>query len=65
MASVPQAKYRFNGLITWWPCSTASIAIYASGKDAVLGGMIVTAIAFVIWGFIAHRFVQKPALTTA
>ena len=31
-------------------------ALYASGKDAVMGGMLVTAIAFIIWGFIAPRF---------
>jgi putrescine:ornithine antiporter len=38
-------------------------AIYASGKDAVLGGMLVTAICFLIWGFIAPRFIdRKPAL---
>jgi len=34
----------------------STYALYASGKDAVLGGMLVTAIAFVIWGFIAPRF---------
>ena len=31
-------------------------AIYASGKDAVIGGMLVTGLAFIIWGFIAPRF---------
>jgi putrescine:ornithine antiporter len=36
-------------------------AIYASGKDAVFGGMIATGIGFVIWGFIAPRFAAaKP-----
>jgi putrescine:ornithine antiporter len=65
VAGVPQAKYRLNGFITVVAMLYSTFAIYASGKDAVLGGMIVTAIAFVIWGFIAHRFVQKPALATA
>jgi putrescine:ornithine antiporter len=37
----------------------STYAIYASGKDAVLGGMLVTAIAFIIWGFIAPRFATK------
>ena len=37
-------------------------AIYASGKDAVLGGMLVMGIGFVIWGFIAPRFAStQPA----
>ena len=31
-------------------------AIYTSGKDAVMGGMMVVGIGFVIWGFIAARF---------
>ena len=45
----------------------STYALYASGKDAVMGGMLVTAIAFIIWGFIAPRFVatrsavQTPA----
>ena len=36
-------------------------AIYASGKDAVLGGMLVIGIGFVIWGFIAPRFAASGA----
>ncbi len=36
-------------------------AIYASGKDAVLGGMLVMGIGFVIWGFIAPRFASDAA----
>ena len=35
-------------------------AIYASGKDAVLGGMLVMALGFIIWGFIAPRFGSVP-----
>ncbi len=31
-------------------------AIYASGKDAVFGGMIVTGLGYVIWAFVASRF---------
>ncbi len=31
-------------------------AIYASGKDAVMGGMLVMGIGYIIWGFIAPRF---------
>ena len=33
-------------------------ASIASGKDAVLGGMLVMAIGFIIWGFIAPRFTR-------
>jgi putrescine:ornithine antiporter len=31
-------------------------AIYASGKDAVLGGTLVMALAYVVYGFLAPRF---------
>ena len=63
VARVPQAKYRINGFITVVAILYSVFAIYASGKDAVLGGMLVTALTFLLWGFIAHRFVQKPQAT--
>jgi putrescine:ornithine antiporter len=31
-------------------------ALYASGKDAVMGGMLVLGIVYIVWGFIANRF---------
>ena len=40
-------------------------AIYASGKDAVMGGMIVTGITFIIWGVIAPRFTQTSAASAS
>ena len=36
-------------------------ALYASGKDAVMGGMLVMGVAFIIWGFIANRFTAAPS----
>ena len=56
-AGVPEGKYRLNAAIVTVGMLYSVFAIYASGKDAVLGGMIVTAIGFVIFGFIAPRFV--------
>jgi putrescine:ornithine antiporter len=35
-------------------------ALYASGTDAVMGGMLVLGITYVVWGFIAPRF-SAPA----
>ena len=55
-ANVPEDKYRFNSAIAIVAMLYSTYAIYASGKDAVLGGMLVTAVAFIIWGFIAPRF---------
>ena len=35
-------------------------ALYASGKDAVMGGMLVMGIGYIVYGFIAPRFVAAP-----
>ena len=49
-----------------WRWGTAPVAIYASGVDAVMGGTIVMAIGFIIWGFIASRFAPaQPAAAKA
>jgi putrescine:ornithine antiporter len=55
-AGVSEGKYRLNAAVATIGMLYSVFAIYASGKDAVLGGMLVTGIAFVIWGFIAPRF---------
>ena len=64
-AGVPEGKYRFNTAIATIGMVYSVFAIYASGKDAVLGGMLVTGVAFIVWGFIASRFatgaVRAPA----
>jgi putrescine:ornithine antiporter len=55
-AKVPEDKYRLNSVIAVVAMLYSTYAIYASGKDAVLGGMLMTAVGFIIWGFIAPRF---------
>jgi putrescine:ornithine antiporter len=55
-AGVPSAQYRRNVAVALVAMLYSVYAIYASGKDAVLGGMLVTGLTFVIWGFIAPRF---------
>ena len=55
-ARVPQPKYRLNATIALIGMAYSVFAIYASGKDAVLGGMIVTGLGFIIYGLIAPRF---------
>jgi len=61
-ANVERSKYRFNVAIAVVAMLYSTYAIYASGKDAVLGGTIVMALGFIIWGFLASRFVPgKPA----
>jgi putrescine:ornithine antiporter len=55
-AGITGAKYQINTVVTVVAMLYSVYAIYASGKDAVLGGMLVTALVFVIWGFLAPRF---------
>ncbi len=55
-AGVTGAKFQLNTVVTMVAMLYSVYALYASGKDAVLGGMLVTALCFLIWGFIAPRF---------
>jgi putrescine:ornithine antiporter len=55
-AGVPEATYRRNVAVAVLALLYSTYAIYASGKDAVLGGMLVMASGYVIYGFIAKRF---------
>jgi putrescine:ornithine antiporter len=38
-------------------------ALYASGKDAVFGGMIVMMVGYMLYGFIAYRFTARAQVT--
>jgi putrescine:ornithine antiporter len=61
-AGIDEAKYRKNVAVALVAMLYSVFAIYASGKDAVLGGAIVWGVAYLIWGFIAPRFASaKPA----
>jgi putrescine:ornithine antiporter len=62
-AGITGAKYQINAVVTVVAMLYSVYAIYASGKDAVLGGMLVTALVFVIWGFLAPRFVGSSSRT--
>ena len=64
-AKVPEQKYRLNVVIALIAMLYSLYAIYASGKDAVLGGMLVTGLGFIIWGFIAPRFKSGVQATKA
>ncbi len=63
MAAVGQKIYRRNVVVAVLAMLYSVYAIYASGKDAVMGGMLVLGIGYLIWGFIAPRFAHpKPAV---
>jgi len=61
-AGVSESKFRLNSSIAIVGMLYSVFAIYASGKDAVLGGMLVTGIAFIIYGLIAPRFTARPGI---
>jgi putrescine:ornithine antiporter len=60
-AKTPQAAYRRNAAVVTVGLLYSVYAIYASGASAVLGGMIVMGIGYVIYGFISPRFEVKAA----
>jgi putrescine:ornithine antiporter len=65
-AGVDRRRYRTNVAIAVVAMLYSTYAIFASGKDAVLGGTIAMAIGFIIWGFIAYRFASpRPAAAAA
>ena len=52
----PQGTYRRNVVIALVAMLYSIYALYASGMEAVMGGMLVMGVGYVIWGFIAPRF---------
>jgi putrescine:ornithine antiporter len=56
-AGVTGAQYTRNVVIVLVAMLYSVFAIYTSGKDAVMGGMLVTALTYLVWGFIAPRFI--------
>jgi putrescine:ornithine antiporter len=60
-AKVTRGVYLRNTVIAVVAMLYSTYAIYASGKDAVLGGTIMLALTFIIWGFIAMRLDSAEA----
>jgi putrescine:ornithine antiporter len=55
-ANVPDGVFKRNAVVALVAMVYSTYAIYASGGDAVLGGMIVLAVTYIIYGFLAPRF---------
>jgi len=55
-ANVASGVYTRNMIITVIAMLYSVYALYASGGDAVMGGMLVLGVTYVIWGFISNRF---------
>ena len=61
-AHVSDKVYRRNTAVAVVAMLYSVYAVFASGKDAVLGGMLVMGIGYVIYGFIAYRFATPMPL---
>lgn len=55
-ANTPVSTFRLNAFIALVGMLYSTYAIYASGMEAVLGGTIVLALTYIIYGFLAPRF---------
>ena len=64
-AKVPDSTFRRNAIITVIAMAYSVFALYASGKDAVMGGMLVLGITYIVWGFIAPRFAAPTSATAS
>lgn len=62
--NVASGVYTRNMVITVIAMLYSVYALYASGGSAVMGGMLVLGLTYVIWGFISNRFTSSPAAGT-
>jgi putrescine:ornithine antiporter len=61
-ARVPQGPYRLNLVVALVAMLYSIYALWASGLEAVMGGMLVMGVGWVIWSFMAPRFAAlQPA----
>ncbi len=58
---VAPGTYKLNIFIGLIAMGYSVFALYASGMEAVMGGMLVLGITYIIWGFIAPRFTAAAA----
>ncbi len=60
-ARVSAAVYTRNTLLLVVAVAYSLYALYACGKDAVFGGILVLVFGYLLYGFLAKRFVAAPA----
>ena len=61
-ANVSPGVYTRNMVITVIAMLYSVYALYASGGSAVMGGMLVLGVTYIIWGFISNRFTATGAV---
>ena len=60
-AKVSAGVYTRNTLLLVVAVAYSLYALYACGKDAVFGGILVLVFGYLLYGFLAKRFVDAPA----
>jgi putrescine:ornithine antiporter len=76
VGKVARHTYQFNVIAILVAVAYSIYALYASGQEAVFGGMLVMMVGYLLYGFIASRFVvpqvlpvrpiePRPAMATA
>lgn len=55
-AQVARRVQYHNGAVLLVAMACSFYALYASGTEAVFGGMLVTAVGYLLFGYIAERF---------
>ena len=60
-AKVTDGTRKMNSFVAVVALLYSIYALWASGKDAVMGGMLVLAIGYLVWGLIAPRFAPAVA----
>jgi putrescine:ornithine antiporter len=63
-AGISGSQYTRNVTVVVIAMLYSTYALYASGHSAVMGGMLVTAITFIVWGFLAPRFAGKQSVAS-
>jgi putrescine:ornithine antiporter len=64
-ARVEASVFKRNAFVLAIALAYSVFALYASGKDAVMGGMLVIGIAYAVWGFLAPRFMSSAPAAAA
>jgi len=64
-AGVSQAIYSRNVVVLIIAITYSLYALYACGKDAVMGGTLVLAVGYLLYGFLAKRFTEAPSANQA
>ena len=60
-AKVSAGVYTRNTLVLVVAVAYSLYALYACGKDAVFGGVLVLVFGYLLYGLLAKRFVDPPA----